>query len=29
MPLLNGVEAARRIARDVPATKVLILSSLQ
>ncbi len=27
MPLLNGVEAARQIARDVPATKVLILSS--
>ena len=27
MPLLNGVEAARRIARDVPGVKVLILSS--
>lgn len=27
MPLLNGVEAARQIARDVPATKVLILSN--
>jgi DNA-binding NarL/FixJ family response regulator len=27
MPLLNGVEAARRIGREVPATKVLILSS--
>jgi DNA-binding NarL/FixJ family response regulator len=27
MPLLNGVEAARRIAREVPAAKVLILSS--
>jgi len=27
MPLLNGVEAARRIAREVPATKVLFLST--
>jgi len=27
MPRLNGVEAARRIKRDVPSTKVLILSS--
>ncbi len=27
MPLLNGVEAARKIALQVPATKVLILSS--
>jgi DNA-binding NarL/FixJ family response regulator len=27
MSLLNGVEATRRIAREVPATKVLILSS--
>jgi len=27
MPLLNGVEAARRIAREVPATRVLILST--
>jgi DNA-binding NarL/FixJ family response regulator len=27
MPLLNGVEAARRIASEVPATKVLILST--
>lgn len=27
MPLLNGVEAARQIARKVPATKVLILSA--
>jgi DNA-binding NarL/FixJ family response regulator len=27
MPLLNGVEAARRIALQVPTTKVLILSS--
>jgi DNA-binding NarL/FixJ family response regulator len=27
MPLLNGVEAARRIALEVPATKVLALSS--
>jgi DNA-binding NarL/FixJ family response regulator len=27
MPLLNGVEAARKIAKEVPATKVLILSS--
>ena len=27
MPLLNGVEAARKIALEVPATKVLILSS--
>jgi DNA-binding NarL/FixJ family response regulator len=27
MPLLNGVEAARRIIREVPATKVLILST--
>ena len=27
MPLLNGVEAARRITRESPATKVLILSS--
>jgi DNA-binding NarL/FixJ family response regulator len=27
MPLLNGVEAARRIVREVPATKVLILST--
>lgn len=27
MPLLNGMEAARRIALEVPATKVLILSS--
>jgi len=27
MPLLNGVEAARRIAREVPTTKVLILST--
>jgi len=27
MPLLNGVEAARQIAREVPAAKVLILSS--
>jgi DNA-binding NarL/FixJ family response regulator len=27
MPLLNGVEAARRIAREVPTAKVLILSS--
>ena len=27
MPLLNGVEAARRIASEVPAAKVIILSS--
>jgi len=27
MPLLNGLEATRQITRDVPATKVLILSS--
>ncbi len=27
MPLLNGMEAARRIGREVPATKVIILSS--
>jgi DNA-binding NarL/FixJ family response regulator len=27
MPLLNGVEVARRIAREVPTTKVLILST--
>jgi DNA-binding NarL/FixJ family response regulator len=27
MPVLNGVEAARRIAREVPAAKVLILSA--
>jgi DNA-binding NarL/FixJ family response regulator len=27
MPLLNGVEAAQRIAREVPATKVLFLST--
>jgi DNA-binding NarL/FixJ family response regulator len=27
MPLLNGVEAARRISREVPGVKVLILSS--
>jgi DNA-binding NarL/FixJ family response regulator len=27
MPLLNGVEAARQIAREVPAARVLILSS--
>jgi len=27
MPLLNGLEAARRIALEVPATKVLILSA--
>jgi DNA-binding NarL/FixJ family response regulator len=27
MPLLNGLEAARRIAREVPASRVLILSS--
>jgi DNA-binding NarL/FixJ family response regulator len=27
MPLLNGVEAARRIAREVPASRVLMLSS--
>jgi DNA-binding NarL/FixJ family response regulator len=27
MPLLNGVEATRQIAREVPAAKVLILSS--
>lgn len=27
MPLLNGVEVARQIAREVPATKVLILST--
>ena len=27
MPLLNGVEAARKIALEVPTTKVLILSS--
>ena len=27
MPLLNGVQAARRIAREVPTTKVLILST--
>lgn len=27
MPLLNGVDAARRIALEIPATKVLILSS--
>lgn len=27
MPLLNGVEAARQIAHEVPRTKVLILSS--
>jgi DNA-binding NarL/FixJ family response regulator len=27
MPLLNGVEAARRIVSEVPATKVLILST--
>jgi DNA-binding NarL/FixJ family response regulator len=26
MPLLNGLEAARQIARDLPATKVLMLS---
>ena len=27
MPLLNGLEAARQIAKEVPATKVLILSA--
>ena len=27
MPLLNGMEATRRIGREVPATKVIILSS--
>jgi DNA-binding NarL/FixJ family response regulator len=27
MPLLNGMDAARRIAQEVPATRVLILSS--
>lgn len=27
MPLLNGVEATRQILRDVPATKILILSA--
>ena len=27
MPLLNGIEAARQIAREAPATKVLILSA--
>jgi DNA-binding NarL/FixJ family response regulator len=27
MPLLNGVEATRRIAQEAPATRVLILSS--
>jgi DNA-binding NarL/FixJ family response regulator len=27
MPVLNGVEAARRIARELPATKVLFLST--
>src|SRR6185295_16972277 len=27
MPLLNGVEAARRIVREVPASRVLMLSS--
>ena len=27
MPLLNGLEAARQIAREVPSTKVLILSA--
>src|SRR6185295_15624570 len=26
MPLLNGIEAARRIVREVPSTKVLVLS---
>ena len=27
MPVLNGVEAARQITRDVPGTRVLVLSS--
>src|SRR5437667_5922455 len=27
MPMLNGLEATRQIIRDVPSTKVLILSS--
>ena len=27
MPLLNGVEATRQIIKDVPATRVLVLSS--
>src|SRR6202521_3929824 len=27
MPLLNGVEAARQITREVPSTKVLVLSA--
>src|SRR5947207_10099447 len=27
MPVLNGVEAARQITREVPASKVLVLSS--
>src|SRR6185369_2979385 len=27
MPVLNGVAAARRIARDAPAAKVLVLSA--